>query len=178
MTMLRRALSGVIKGLLLGGLLAALLIQGLGVTVYSGALVAYAMGALTGILAGLVAGRPIWARGAAVEAGLKSAFGALLGVIALLVTRRFLDVAVDLGPLGNAAFGELPALSLPLVGAVLSALFELDNTGDDAAGGSRAGSRGPRVSRTARAAEFAEDDELERVEGAPPARARSREERR
>lgn len=33
---------------------------------------------------------------------------------------------------GPGAIGQLPAVALPLIGATLGALFELDNTGDPA----------------------------------------------
>jgi hypothetical protein len=148
--MLRRLLVGLVLGLLVGGAVAAGLIAGLGVRTFtdtSGTIFAYLAAAISGVLTGLVAGKPIWASGAKVEAGLKALFGALLGAAAMFATRRWggwlgiqnLPAIPVLGMNGSTAVGDLPALSLPLVAALLGALFELDNTGDDADSGKGAG---------------------------------------
>lgn len=130
--MVKRLALGVVEGVLIGAVLAVLLIQGLGVVTFSGALAAYGSAVLTGALAGLIAGRPIWARGAGVEAGLKAVFGAALGVLAMYALRRWLHTSVDLASLhaGAGRIADLPALSLPIVSTGLSVLFELDNTGE------------------------------------------------
>jgi hypothetical protein len=98
----------------------------------------------------LVAGKPIWASGAKIEAGLKAVSGALLGAGAMFAIRRWggslgmLEVPA-IGANGATAIGDLPAVSLPLVAAILGAFFELDNTGgDEGARGKEAGTQGPK----------------------------------
>jgi hypothetical protein len=143
--MLRRLFIGLALGLVVGGLLAAGLVAGLKVETFlgsGGGALAYAAASLTGIVTGLVAGRPIWASGAKVEAALKALFGALLGAGAMFALRRWAGGwAPDLHVIGGggpAAVGDLPAASLPMIAAGLGALFELDNTGDVEAAGSAA----------------------------------------
>jgi hypothetical protein len=134
--MLRRLFIGLALGLAVGGLLAVGLIAGLKVAAFDGAggvALAYAAAAVAGVLTGLVAGKPIWAPSAKVEAGLKAFFGALLGAGAMFALRQWASpLTADLSALGagRGAVGALPATSLPLIAAVLGALFELDNTGD------------------------------------------------
>jgi hypothetical protein len=132
--MLKRLALGLVEGVLIGAILAALFIKGLGIVAFSGVLAAYGSAVLTGAIAGLIAGRPIWARGAAVEAGLKAFFGAALGAAAMFALRRWLHTSVDLASLhaGAGRIADLPALSLPIVATGLSLLFELDNTGEPA----------------------------------------------
>ncbi len=136
--MLRRLFVGLMLGLIVGGSVAAALVAGLKVLVFEGAggtVLAYGAAALTGVLTGLVAGKPIWASGAKIEAGLKAFFGALLGAGALFALRQWGGgFAPDLhfiGAGGPAPVGDLPAASLPMVAALLGGLFELDNTGDE-----------------------------------------------
>ncbi|MGA3120582.1 MAG: hypothetical protein ABSF69_07395 [Polyangiaceae bacterium] len=134
--MVRRLLVGLVLGSLVGALLAVGLVAGLKVAVFAdgagGAVLAYFAAALAGVLTGLVAGKPIWASGAGIEAGLKAFFGALLGAGAMFALRRWATAwALDLSTFGAGgpdSAGHLPAVSLPLIGAVLGALFELDNT--------------------------------------------------
>ena len=93
-------------------------------------LMAIAM-ALTGALVGLVAGKPIWAEGARIEAGLKAGFGAVLAVLALWLLNRYtgLTNATAL-PFGHAkhVVGQVSVLAFPMIAAVLTTLFEIDNT--------------------------------------------------
>jgi hypothetical protein len=145
--MLRRLLLGLVIGLLTGSLVAAALISGLGMLTFGSALFAYAFAAATGVLTGLVAGTPIWAKGGQIEAGLKAFFGALLAAGGMFAIRKWLMMGVDLSVLhaGAGAIGELPAASLPVIGAVLGAFYELDNTdppADEKARGSSSGSSG------------------------------------
>jgi hypothetical protein len=140
--MLRRLLVGLILGLVVGGLVAAGLVAGLHVPLFAadagGAVLAYVTAAVTGVLTGLVAGRPIWATGAKIEAGLKAFFGALLATGLMFALRQwvhfqpdmaFLAPGAPLDDVKDALIGGVPALSLPLVAAVLGGFFELDNTG-------------------------------------------------
>ena len=69
--MLRRLLVGLILGLIVGGLVAAALVAGLHQNLFAddtgGSAFAYLAAAVTGVLTGLVAGKPIWASGAKIR---------------------------------------------------------------------------------------------------------------
>ncbi len=139
--MVRRLFVGLILGLLVGAAVAAALVAGLKVPDFQGvgaggAVLGYLAAAVTGVLTGLVAGKPIWASGAKIEAGLKALFGALLGAGLMFAMRQWagaLEPDLSFIGAGHAPIGELPAASLPLLAAVLGAFFELDNTGDSKA---------------------------------------------
>jgi hypothetical protein len=151
--MLRRLLIGLVLGLIVGGALAAALVAGLGLPTFAsiapglsdgfGSAIAYLAAAITGVLTGLVAGKPIWTSGAKVEAGLKALFGALIGAGLMFALRRWAgSLTVDLpaiGARGQTAVGDLPAVSLPLLAAVLGGFFELDNTGGNDEAGKNGG---------------------------------------
>jgi ABC-type xylose transport system permease subunit len=128
--MLKRLTVGLVEGLVLGALMALLTIKLLGLTSFGGA-IAYLIALVMGALTGLVAGKPIWAREAKIEAGLKAVVGAGLSAGLLWMLRRWANVDLDLSAFGAGAgkLGELPAASLPLIAAALSVLFEIDNTG-------------------------------------------------
>lgn len=128
--MLKRVLFGLLKGAVVGGALGALIVFGLGMPVVA-AWLAYLGAVLTGALTGLVAGRPIWAKGARIEAGLKAAAGAVVAAIGMFAVRKWLNVSLELGALGKGLVGDLPIVSLPLVASLLGLFFEVDNTGDD-----------------------------------------------
>lgn len=132
--MVGRVLLGVLKGLLIGGLVSGGVLWGLGVTTFGGPLIATLLAVITGILVGFLAGKPIWASGARIEAYLKAAVGALLAALLMWLVRRYLGEIPDLSSLGievSGPVGEIPWLTLPLIGAVLALLFDLDNTGDE-----------------------------------------------
>lgn len=127
--MLGRLLVGIIKGLLLGGLLGFGLVQ-LGF-VAPAAWLAYPAAILAGILVGLVAGKPIWAKDAKIEAGTKAFFGALLGAGLMFAARQWLTMTLPfalgfLAPAG-AALGGLSIVALPLIAALLGGFYEADN---------------------------------------------------
>ena len=137
--MLLRLLVGLVKGLIVGGLLGfALAKAGFAAP---GALIAYLAAAAAGALVGLIAGKPIWAEGARIEAGLKAAFGALVGAGLMWLARNFptLPFPASLGELtmanqslqeaaANGTFGGLAITSLALVASVLGAFYDADNT--------------------------------------------------
>jgi hypothetical protein len=131
--MVYRLFAGLILGLIVGGIVAAGMVAAqLDFLGAAGPVLAYLAAALTGVLTGLVAGKPIWASGAKIEAGLKAVFGGLLGAGLMFALRQWGgSFQPDLGFIhaGHGPVGELPAASLPLVAAVLGAFFELDNTG-------------------------------------------------
>jgi hypothetical protein len=128
--MMKRLGVGLIEGLIVGGLVAALVIKGLGIANFAG-FFAYLLAAATGFVTGLVAGKPIWGRDAKVEATLKAVVGAALAAVLLWLIRRFAHIELDLIAFGagRGAVGELPAISLPLIASALALLFEIDNTG-------------------------------------------------
>jgi hypothetical protein len=133
---MRRLIIGLVLGLIVGGVLAAALVR-LGQPEFIGAggdVLAYASAAVAGVLTGLVAGKPIWVSGAKIEAALKAVFGALMGAGGMFALRQWVKVEVPdialLGITGPSPVGALPALSLPIIAAVLGALFGLDNTED------------------------------------------------
>ncbi|MBX3183598.1 MAG: hypothetical protein KIT72_05700 [Polyangiaceae bacterium] len=129
--MIARLLLGIVKGVLVGGAVAAGLIFGLGVTSWT-APYAYAFAALTGVLTALVAGKGIWVRGAGVENAIKAVVSLGLASLAIFAVRKWAAVDVDLSALsaGAGRVGELPAASLPIVGTVLALLYEMDNLGE------------------------------------------------
>lgn len=131
--MVKRLVVGLVIGAVLGAVVAAVLVQGLGIAFFTSPVVAYLAAAVTGVLAGLVAGKPIWAADGKIEAGLKAFFGALLSIGAMFALRQWVHVPVDLSALnaGAGSLGDLPAASLPILAALLSGFYELDNTGDD-----------------------------------------------
>lgn len=129
--MAKRALVGLLKGLVLGGLLAIVLVKGLGVVTF-GAWLAYPLAVVVGVITGLVAGKPIWAQDARIEAGLKAVVGAIVAGGLMFAMRKWINPSIDLGSLGAAGLGELPILSLPLITTALSVFYELDNTNEPA----------------------------------------------
>ncbi|MEZ4300099.1 MAG: hypothetical protein R3B70_34445 [Polyangiaceae bacterium] len=134
--MLARLLVGILKGLVLGALLGFGLVK-LGMAV-PGAVVAYIAAAVTGILIGLVAGKPIWAKDARIEAGMKAGVGALLGVGLMFAARRWLTMPVPDGLLTltkatvaegtTATLGGFSMTSLAAIAALLGGFYDADNT--------------------------------------------------
>ncbi len=184
--MVKRLVFGLIFGLIVGGLLAAAVVKGVGMLAFasSGAGVAlpYVFAAVTGVLVGLVAGKPIWASGGQIEAGLKAVVGAAIAAAAMWAMRRFFTLDLDLhsmgiGPAHPTAAGLLPVATLPVIAAVLGAFYEADNTPtpeDDKAGAkSKAGkdAKDKKV-RVAEAKKDAADDDSDEVAEAPAKRAK------
>lgn len=160
--MVKRLIVGLFLGAMVGAALAAALVKGLGVLSFDawslGAVGAYLSAGVAGVLTGLIAGKPIWSADGKVEAGLKAFFGALLAVGGMFALRQWVHFTVDLSSLqasaGAAEIGQLPAVSLPLLAALLGGFFELDNTGspppkdkDEAAASGRAAGNKVRVVR-------------------------------
>lgn len=160
--MLGRLLIGLVKGLVIGGLLGFGLAKlGLGAPI---ALVAYPAAALAGILVGLVAGKPIWAKDAKIEAGMKAFVGAILAAGLMFAARKWLTMGVALplqGIVGAeasaGALGTLAITSLAMITAVLGGFYEADN--DPAEGEGQGGaSTGKRVEGGRRVAASAGDE--------------------
>ena len=138
--MVKRLLYGLVFGLFVGGALGAAVVKGLGMAAFGagggGTALAYVFAALTGMLVGLVAGKPIWAAGGQIEAGLKAAFGAAIAAAMMFSMRRWLHLDLNLGGLGlgpaeATEIGSLPIVSLPFVAGILGAFYEADNTPED-----------------------------------------------
>lgn len=173
--MLGRLFFGIGKGLFVGVLLGVALAQ-LGLAA-PGAVVAYPAAALVGVLVGLIAGKPIWAEGAKIEAGLKAFVGALVGAGLMFAARRWLHMPVPLSlgafsgantSLNEAAgsagtLGGLAITSLPLIAALLGAFYEIDNDPSEGRpqGPSSKVSAGERAAGDRRVAPLGKDAELE-----------------
>ncbi len=179
-----RLVLGLVKGLIIGGLLGFALAK-LGFAA-PGALVAYLGAAVAGALVGLVAGKPIWAADARIEAGLKAAFGALVGAGLMWLARSFLGFAmpIDLGPLtvantslqetaAGGTIGGLAITSLALVAAVIGGFYDADNTPEPADEKSAEKSRvATKPGDKARIAEDAGAEEADEDEVSPPKKAK------
>ena len=121
---------GLLIGLLVGGVLGYALLQLMGDPM--GGLLGYAFAATVGVLVGLLAGKPIWAKGAAVEAGLKAGIGALAACL-LLLGLRYIPISIPaLAMIPGARLGYHALGSLMAVATVLAIFYELDNTDGDA----------------------------------------------
>jgi hypothetical protein len=154
--MLRRLFVGLVEGLVIGMALAVAAARGLGLSA-PGALVAAALAGVAGLLVGLVAGRPIWARDAKTEALLKAGVGALAGVGLSFALGHWWSLPVDLRAysFGAGPAGTLAALTLPLIASVLASFFELDNTGG---GPTKPGLSAPRAKQRLAASDDSIDD--------------------
>lgn len=179
-----RLLAGIIKGLVVGGLVGFGLAK-LGFAA-PGALIAYVAAATTGILIGLIAGKPIWAKDAKIEAGMKAVVGALFGAGLMWAARGWLkqELPLSLGPFGggNVSLGEvaethgtlggLAITSLAAVAALLGGFYEADNTpasdGDSPPKRVAATAPGKRIATGGAADEAA--DETDRAAEKPRAR--------
>ncbi len=127
--MLGRLFIGIVKGLLVGTLLGLGLVKlGLGMP---GAIVAYLAAALTGVVTGLIAGKPIWAKDAKIEAGTKAFVGALLalGLMAAARTWLMVPLPISLGSLApeHATLGGFAMTALAGIAALLGGFYEADN---------------------------------------------------
>jgi hypothetical protein len=129
--MFKRLISGLVIGIVMGALAAAAVIKGLGVVSFldqSG--LAYVAALATGAFVGLVAGKPVWAKGAWIEVGLKAFFGSLLAAGGMFALRKWGGMSLDLSSIGAGAgeLRDLPSATLPLLATALSVLYEVDNT--------------------------------------------------
>lgn len=135
--MFARLIVGILKGLVVGGLIGFGLVKlGVGLFVGGWAILAYIAAAVTGIVVGLIAGKPIWAKDAKIEAGMKAFVGALLGAGLMFGLGK---LALPLSTSVPAAFGVMtkdatlamfPITALAMVAAVLGGFYEADNTPD------------------------------------------------
>lgn len=178
--MLKRLIVGLVLGTVIGGVVAAVLVQGLGMLLFSNAVFAYLAAAATGIITGLVAGKPIWSADGKIEAGLKAFFGVLLALGGMFALRTWANVHLDLSMLkaGEGTLGQLPAASLPIIAAVLAGFYEIDNSPSDAGdkkdGDASAGSSSKKAS--GKKVRVADEDEAadEDVDDEPAAKKKGR----
>jgi hypothetical protein len=190
--MLGRLFIGILKGLIVGGLLGFGLAK-LGFAAPN-AIVAYAGAVVTGIVVGLVAGKPIWAEDARIEAGTKAFAGALLGAGLMFVARKWLTmpVPVPLGELGlgpiaipNTSLGEaagthgtlggLAITSLAMIAAILGGFYEADNDSSSAPSESTGSAKKPASEKTGNkriAADSSADEADEEIADEPEKRAK------
>jgi hypothetical protein len=127
--MLKRLLVGMLKGLLVGAVFALLLIKAFGLATFAG-LFAYLAVSVAGMLTGLIAGKPLWAKDAKIEVALKALVGAGIAAATLFALRKWIPLELDLEALGagSGKVGWLPAVCLPLITSFLGIVFEVDNT--------------------------------------------------
>lgn len=129
--MLLRLLVGLIKGLVLGAL------AGFGLA-YVGlaappALIAYPAAIVMGLVIACLAGKPIWAKGARIEVGMKAVVAAIFAPLLLLAARSWVTMGLPLDPatLGldatGASLGMFSITSYAMVAAVLAGFFDADN---------------------------------------------------
>lgn len=164
--MVKRLIVGLVLGTVIGAVIAAVLVQGLGMVTFANAVFAYLAAAATGVVTGLVAGKPIWSADGKIEAGLKAFFGVLLGLGGMFALRTWGNVDVNLSALqaGQGALGMLPAASLPIIAAVLAGFYEIDNSPADAKkdeGAGASGKKGAALGAKSRVSTSADADELD-----------------
>lgn len=170
--MFARLIIGILKGLVVGGLMGLGLVKlGLGLFVGGWAFVAYIAAALSGVVVGLIAGKPIWAKDAKIEAGMKAFVGALLGAGLMFGLKKLQLPLADTVP---AAFGIMtkdpqtlatfPVTALALIASVLGGFYEADNTPDPEAAASasaaKSGSTGKTDSKKRVAVPSSADEDL------------------
>jgi len=145
--MLFRLLTGLIKGLLIGALVG----YGLAAVGLSWGWMAYVMAAVSGVLVALIAGKPIWAKDARIEVGMKAAAGALLGPGLMWLVRSFLTMplpfdastlpALDQLASSGLTLGTFSVTALALVAGVLGAFYDVDNDAKEPAEGKAKGEK-------------------------------------
>jgi hypothetical protein len=175
--MLKRLIVGLILGTVIGAVVAAVLVQGLGMVLFSNAVFAYLAAAATGVITGLVAGKPIWSADGKIEAGLKAFFGILLGLGGMFVLRTWVNFDLDLSMLkaGEGPLGALPAASLPIIAAVLAGFYEIDNSpSDDKKDGESSGAASSKKGAGKKVRVADEDESAEDEQDEEPASAKKK----
>jgi ABC-type xylose transport system permease subunit len=125
--MVKKILLGLLQGAFSGGIVFFALSA---LHVAWTAMVTYLAVALVGAIVGAISGRPVWAREAKLEALLKSLAGAFIASIAMYGTRKWLaGVHVNLELIGSTSgpLGEVPLAALPVIGAALGFVFQIDD---------------------------------------------------
>ncbi len=131
-SMIQRLVTGLLKGLFLGGVIGALVQFELPQALTGSGWFRVLLYGLLGTLAGVFAGRPPWKPGAWVESLLKGAFGFAVGCGLYALAAHFLpqELPVHIRGLPAGSLASVPVLFAPVLAMVYSALVELDNTGE------------------------------------------------
>lgn len=162
--MVRRLLVGLLKGIVIGGAIGALLHFALGLTALPAAWLGYVLYGAVAALGGVLAGQPPWRKGAWVASILKGLFGFGLGALAYLLGSRFLNL--DVGGLANIANGttlaNAPLLFAPIVAMIYAGLVELDDGGEQAAAEEAAAKTGVRAVPDVDSIDVGEEEPAER----------------
>jgi hypothetical protein len=142
--MFRRLLLGLLKGLVVGAAIGALMHFALGVTIVLAGVLSYLFFGLVASIAGIAAGQPPWREGAWVGSILKAIFGFAIGAGLYWIGQRFLNF--DIGGLAGvfpqgATFAQAPLAFAPALAAVFATLIELDDGGDQPAADAKTGMR-------------------------------------
>ncbi len=165
--MLGRLLVGIVKGLIVGSLLGFGLVKlGWAMPV---AVVAYLAAALSGVLVGLVAGKPIWAKDAKIEAGTKAFVGSLLGLGLMAAAPNWLmavPIPISLGTLApdGATLGGFAMTALAGIAALLGGFYEADNDPSDEAAALPSGAQSKPAKNQRIAAEKLLEEETEELD--------------
>jgi hypothetical protein len=170
--MFRRLLLGLLKGLVIGGAIGALMHFALGVAIIPAGALSYLFFGGVAAVAGVAAGQPPWREGAWVGSVLKAIFGFAIGAGIYWAGQRFLNFPI--GGIANlpagATFAQAPLLFAPALAALFSMLIELDDGGEPAAE-SKTGVRVDAGKGKGKSA-GADLDELEEKAPAPSAKAK------
>ena len=129
--MVQRLAIGLLKGLLLGGLVGALMQFELPSGLTGESWFRYLAYGLLGALTGVFAGRAPWKPGAWIEGVLKGLFGLAVGCGLYGLASNFIHWTVPaIGSLPSTPLTGLPVIFAPLLAMVYGTLVELDNTED------------------------------------------------
>ena len=134
--MLARLIMGLVKGLVLGALVGyGLAAAGMGAP---GALIAYPVAVVVGVLTALVAGKPIWAKDARIEAGTKAIAAAILAPGLMWLARSYATMGLPFDPSAlpgleglagsELTLGTFAVTSVAMVAALLAGFFDADNS--------------------------------------------------
>jgi hypothetical protein len=126
----KRLLLGMLKGLVIGGAIGALLTFVVGAPVITG-WVSYLLYAAVAAIAGVLSGRAPWKPGAWIAAVLKGVFGLVVGAGLYALGSRFLpELAVAPGVANGVRLASQPLVFAPLVALLYSTFVELDDGGE------------------------------------------------
>jgi hypothetical protein len=127
--MVKRLVLGLLKGLVIGGVLGALFFYAFGLHRVEGAL-AYVFAGLAALVAGVFAGQPPWRKGAWVGSILKGLFGFGLGAGLYWLVQKFapgMDLQALLRAHETTTLATAPVTFMPLVASVYAMLVEIDD---------------------------------------------------
>ncbi len=166
--MFRRLFLGLLKGLVIGAAIGAVMHFALGVTAISAGVLSYLFFGLVAAIAGVAAGQPPWREGAWVGSILKGVFGFAIGAGLYWVGQRFLNFDISglagVFPAGTS-FAQAPLAFAPALAAVFSMLIEIDDGGEaPASDASKTGVRVEAGGKKSGAAALDEDEVEEKAD--------------